>query len=113
MLFPKELTHIERQTALPRFDLRLQNSFTTITTMPCMILFENKDHYYIFVSVYVFIAFDTKQFVLNFSLRLFFVLFNGLLIKVVHKTISLVSLFNGISILFRLFNAKAILLEEQ
>ena len=30
-----------------------------------------------------------------------------------HTQLGLVSLFNGISTLFRLFNAKAILLEEQ
>ena len=33
--------------------------------------------------------------------------------KSVKRKIGLVSLFNGISTLFRLFNAKAILLEEQ
>ena len=31
----------------------------------------------------------------------------------VHKSLGLVSLFNGISTLFRFFNAEAILLEEQ
>ena len=40
-------------------------------------------------------------------------LFNSNKRKFFKKEFGLVSLFNGISTLFRLFNAKAILLEEQ